>query len=65
MATNFKSFPQHVPTDQQPVWFRRFNVVNDGEPGLWDEPSSCFVSTELPVPVPWYFVVQWKNRNPS
>jgi hypothetical protein len=62
MATNFKSFPAHLPEDGQNVWIRRFSVTNDAEPACWDYASETFKETVFDSCMPWWFVVQWKNR---
>jgi hypothetical protein len=63
MATNFKSFPQHVPTDGQLCAIRVFNVESTACIGTWRAATEDFLVGDFSVPVPWWAVVQWRHQN--
>jgi hypothetical protein len=62
MATNFKSFPAHIPEDGQSVWIRLFSVMSEGIPAYWDGTVGQWSHESFSQSIPWWFVVQWKNR---
>lgn len=63
MATNFKSFPAHVPADEQLCAIRVFAVESTAFIATYRAATEDFLVAGFAVPVPWWAVVQWHHQN--
>jgi hypothetical protein len=63
MATNFKTFPAHVPTDGQLCAIRVFTLESTAFIATWNETSEEFLVDGFATRIPWYCVVQWRHQN--